>query len=109
VCARIGDAELVTPYSGDDLLGKGCLSPPDWAEGDGLLLWGIPQVYPGHQEEQEREGMTCAWGAEAERTHCCVSFIHIHRDFITTCPSGQVELIGDQVVLVTGGKPEGGC
>ena len=80
-----------------DLLGTGFLLLPATHEGRRSSSLGIPKGYLGHQERQESEGMICAWGAEAEGTCCRGSLIHIDRDFITACPSGQAVLIGSAI------------
>ncbi len=96
------------PYFGgrsDNLLGTESLSTPMGCGRKAAPPEGVTRA----SGEARRGRQMCAWGAEAERTHCCATFIHIHRDLDTTCPFGQVVSIWGETFLVSGGTPEGGC
>ncbi len=85
-----------TSYFGgrsDNLLGTESLSTPMGYGRKAAPPGGVTRASGGARRGRQM----CAWGAEAERTCCCAPFIHTHRDFDTTCPSGRVVRHGDCV------------
>jgi hypothetical protein len=89
----------------DNLLGTGSPPPPIGHGRQVATPGGVRRASGGARRGRQMS----AWGAEAERTCCRASFIHIHRDFDTTYPSGWVVSIWGESALASGGKSEGGC